>query len=333
MMFHPGTLALLVGSALTTSMLCYSACEGVRIIRGWDIHSGSEQQLELERRTYLVSMIMSYAMGFQVLSLFLFIYTADTLSPFFIGAMCAAGSLKINGFGYPTLIIKIAGCLLAGIWLIINTTDNKADDYPLIQIKYWLLLFIAPILIAETTLQGLYLLNLKPNIITSCCAVLFATDADTIVSDLVALPHALSQTIFFISALSVMTLGLYVCLKAQGAILFAIITLGHFLISIVALISFVSIYLYELPTHHCPFCLLHQEYGYVGYFLYAAILISTVTGIGTGVINPFRSISSLHQTIPRIQKKLALVSMLATAVFVTIIGNIILLSSLSMAEQ
>ena len=145
MIFHPGILALLLGSVLTSSMLCYCAYEGVRIIRNWDIRSGSERQLELERRTYLISTVMSYALGFQLLSLFLFIYTADTLSPLFVGAMCAAGSLKVNGFGYPALILKIVNFLLAGVWLIVNFTDNKARDYPLIRIKYWLLLFITPL--------------------------------------------------------------------------------------------------------------------------------------------------------------------------------------------
>jgi hypothetical protein len=331
MMFHPGILALLLGSGLTAGMLCYSAYEGVRIIREWDIRSGSEQQLEMERRTYLVSTVMSYAMGFQLLSLFLFIYTADSLSPLFVGAMCAAGSLKVNGFGYPTLIMKIVGCLLAGVWLIINAADNQALDYPLIRIKYWLLLFITPFIIVETTLQAIYLLSLKPNIITSCCAVLFNADSGTIMSDLLALPHALSLAIFFTSAPIAIGLGLYVYLKEKGAIPFAIATFCHFVISIVALISFISIYIYELPTHHCPFCLLHQEYGYVGYVMYAAILIGAVTGMGTGAINPFRSITTLRHIIPPMQRKLALVSIVATSVFVLITVVAIFISNLSMA--
>ena len=144
MKFHPGILALLMGSVLTTSMLGYAAYEGVRIIRGWDIKSGTERQLEFERKTYLVSTVMNYALGFQLLSLFLFIYTADTISPLFIGAMCAAGSLKVNGFGYPALILKIVSFLLAGLWLIVNFTDNKAHDYPLIRTKYWAAAFHCP---------------------------------------------------------------------------------------------------------------------------------------------------------------------------------------------
>ena len=331
MMFHPGILALLLGSILTTSMLCYAAYEGVRIIRGWDIASGSERQLELERRTYLVSTIINYVLGFQLLSLFLFIYTADTISPLFIGAMCAAGSLNVNGLGYPALILKIICFLLSGLWLIVNVTDNKAQDYPLIRTKYWLLLFIAPFLIAETVVQGGYLLGLKPNIITSCCGTLFTADADTVVSDLLSFPRTLSEAVFFISTPITVALGLYVFLKRKGAYLFSIASLIQFLVSIIALISFISIYFYELPTHHCPFCILQPEYGYVGYFLYLALLVGAVCGMGTGIIMPFRKIKSLQTVVPTVQKKLALIAILSNLVFLIISGGGILFSNLSMA--
>ncbi|MCD8478146.1 MAG: hypothetical protein LRY68_09925, partial [Sulfurospirillum sp.] len=36
--------------------------------------------------------------------------------------------------------------------------------------------------------------------------------------------------------------------------------------AIVSLILFFSTYVYELPTHHCPFCLLQSDYYGVGYF-------------------------------------------------------------------
>ncbi len=330
MMLQPGILALLLGSGLTSAMLCYSAYEGVRILRSWDLTSGSVRQLELERRTYLVSTIMAYVLGSQLLSLFLFIHTADTLSPLFVGAMCAAGSLKVNGFGYPTLLLKIVSCLLAGLWLIVNSTDNRAHDYPLIRTKYGLLLLITPVLLAETALQGAYLLGLKPNIITSCCAILFSTDANTVMADLLALPPSLAQGAFFASAAITVALGLSVYLGKKGARLFSMASLIHFVLSAIALISFISIYIYELPTHHCPFCILHQEYGYVGYLIYLAILVSAVSGMGTGIINPFQKIPSLHKVIPPLQKRLALISTLSTLVLVVITGYSILFSNLSM---
>ena len=330
MTFHPGILALLLGSGLTTAMLCSSAFTGARIIRHWDIGSGSEQQLDLERKTYLISTVMGYCMGFQILSLFLFIYTADTLSPLFIGAMCAAGSLKVNGFGYPTLLLKIVNCLLAGLWLIVNHTDNQAHDYPLIRTKYWWLLIISPFLVAETITQNAYFLSLKPNIITSCCGMLFSTDANTLLSDLLALPLSLSHTIFWISTLLAVASGLYVFLKTKGASLFFVASIVQGVVSINALFSFISIYFYELPTHHCPFCILHREYGYIGYLLYLLILVSTVSGMGTGILQRFRTISSLRDVIPRVQRRLALVAILAIAAFVVITGYGVMFSNLSM---
>ncbi len=330
MIFHPGIIALLLGSVLITSMLIYSAYEGVRILRNWNISSGSEQQLELERKTYLISTIMAYAMGFQLLSLFLFIFTADTLSSLFIGAMCAAGSLNVNGFGYPTLLLKIFNCLLAGLWLIVNYTDNKAYDYPLIRIKYTILLLISPFLLAEAIVQGAYLLQLKPDIITSCCSILFSTDADTVLTDIFILPLRVSQTVFLLSFTITLILGLRVYFRQRGAILFSIASLFHFIISIIALTSFISIYFYELPTHHCPFCILHQEYGYVGYFLYLAILAGGIFGLGSGVINPFSKTQSLLYIVPNLQKRLALISILSILTFAVISGYGILFSDLSM---
>ncbi len=331
MTFHPGIMALLLGSVLTTSMLCYCAYEGARIIRHWNIRSGSELQLALERRTYLISMVMSYALGFELLSLFLFIYTADSMSPLFVGAMCAAGSLNVNGFGYPALILKIVDFLFAGVWLIVNHTDNKASDYPLIKTKYGLLIFITPFLVAETLVQGAYLLSLKPDIITSCCGTIFTTDANTVMSGLIGLPRALSQTAFYVSTAVTISLGLVFYLKGKGGYFFSISALISFLISIVALISFISVYFYELPTHHCPFCILHPEYKYVGYLLYISLLAGAVSGLGVGAIMPFHNIKSLAEVLPRIQKRLALVSTLSFAAFMLISGYGIWFSHLSLA--
>lgn len=330
MLFHPGIMALLVGSALTASMLVYSAYQGLLILRGWDLQSGSEQQLDLERRTYLISTFMSYALGFELLSLFLFIYTADSLSPLFVGAMCAAGSLKVNGFGYPALVLKIAACLLAGLWLIVNHTDNKAYDYPLIRVKYRLLLLITPLLLAETIVQGLYLLALRPNIITSCCGVLFSSDGGNVMSDLLALPLPLSQALFFGSVAISLALGLLVYLKNRAILLFSVSALSQLIISVTALISFISIYFYELPTHHCPFCILHGEYYYIGYLLYGTLLIASISGIGTGAIHPFAKIASLNNVVPSLQRRLALISSMATSLFVLIAGCGIWSSNLSM---
>ena len=167
MIFHPVVIALYVSSILITFIILYSAYYAIQILRRWDIRSGSELQLTLERKTYLISSLLMYLFGFDLLSLFLYIFTADQLHTFFVGAMCAAGSLYVNAYGYPTLILKLVNFLLAGLWLILNYTDNRAYDYPLIKKKYGLLLILTPLILAEMVLQANYFLRLSPNIITS----------------------------------------------------------------------------------------------------------------------------------------------------------------------
>ncbi|KPK23737.1 MAG: hypothetical protein AMJ61_15220, partial [Desulfobacterales bacterium SG8_35_2] len=92
MLFHPGILALVSGSALVTLMMLYAAVLGARVIGRWDFQSSSAYQLSLERKTYLISTIMNYVLGFQIISALLFIYTVDDIHRLFVGAMCATGS-------------------------------------------------------------------------------------------------------------------------------------------------------------------------------------------------------------------------------------------------
>jgi hypothetical protein len=324
---QPAVIALFVGSILATYMVLYAAWYGVSILRNWDLQDGSELQLNLERKTYLISTIMSYAFVFQLLSLFLFIYTADRLSSIFVGAMCAAGTLNVNGFGYPTMLFKILNFLLGGVWLILNNTDNRAVDYPLIKIKYLFLLIITPFIFAEMIIQGTYFLNLKPDIITSCCGSLFSPESTGIGAGLTALPVIPMKIIFYSVMIITLISGFYFFLKSSAAngLFFSIMTLVAFVVSIAALISFISLYFYELPTHHCPFCILQKEYHYIGYLIYITILGGTVTGAGIGILMPFRQKESLYEIIPGIQKRLTIVTLILYFIFtVTTICAILL---------
>lgn len=330
MILHPAVIALLMSSFLTSAMILYSSYFGLEILRRWDIKSGSETQLNLERRTYLISTILGYAFGFQLLSLFLFIYTADNLHNIFVGAMCAAGTLNVNRYGYPALILKIINFLLAGVWLILNYTDNRAYDYPLIKKKYTLLIIIAPLILIETFLQSNYFFRLRADVITSCCGTLFSTDTRGITSEISALPSIPMKIAFYSSmALTFMT-GIYFYLKGKGGYIFSLVSFLTFLISAISLISFISLYFYELPTHHCPFCILQKEYGYIGYPLYIAMLGWGVSGLGIGILMPWRNIKSLKEIIPSVQKKLTLLALILCLIFTVLVTYKILFSDFTL---
>lgn len=318
MILSPAIMALVFGSLLLTFFALYSSWIGTQIILRWDISNGSERQLALERKTYLISTILAYLMGFELFSFFLYVYTADSLHEIFIGAMCAAGSLNAAAAGYPTLIFKIINVLACGIWLVLNHTDNQGYDYPLIKAKYKLLLVITASLTMESILQWQYFSSLKADVIASCCGTLFSENADNIVGDLASISSSAGKFVLMVGFLLMIRTGGYFLWTGKGARLFAWVSTGLFILAIVSIISFISVYFYELPTHHCPFCVLQADYHYIGYPLYLSILMGGIMGAGVGVLQRFQGTGSLLEIIPRAQKKLCWGTILSYTIFAAI---------------
>lgn len=318
MILNPAILALVGGSVVISFLLFYSAAYGFRIIRSWDLSSGSELQLSLEKKTYLISTMMAYALAFQGLSLFLFIYTADSLSSLFTGAMCAAGTLNANRYGYAVFLLKMLTFMLSGLWLVLNHADNSAYDYPLIRKKYLFLIIIMPVVVAEAIVQAVYFFGLEADVITSCCGSLFSSAEGADPSSVFDMPVRMSQYLFYLSGLSVIAPGIFFVRNARGAYFFSAAGLIWFLISAWSLMHFISLYIYELPTHHCPFCMLKREYGYTGYVYYLASLCGGIFSIGTGILQPFRNIGSLSVSVPRIQRRLAAAAVLCTVAYLAV---------------
>jgi hypothetical protein len=154
MIQHPGILALGLGSLLTAFLLLHAAWHGVGILRHWNLASGEERQLQLERRATLVSTLLGLVLPLQIVSLFLFVHTADALHGRLSGAMCAAGVLAANGFGLPALLLKLALALGAGLWLLLHHADRQAPDFPLVRVKAGLALALLPLALAEAAVQG-----------------------------------------------------------------------------------------------------------------------------------------------------------------------------------
>jgi len=318
MVLSPAIIALISGSWLISAFAVYASIIGIQILRRWDIQSGSEIQLALERKTYLISTILAYLFAFELFSLFLFTYTTDHLHAIFVGAMCAAGSLNVNAYGYPTLAVKIANFILCGIWLILNYTDNRAFDYPLVKTKYKFLLLITALLILETIWQTSYFILLRGNVITSCCGTLFSEDAQSVAGEIAALPSYITKILFYLSVALMLRTGIHFYVTGMAARIFASFSNWLLFFSLVSIISFISLHFYELPTHHCPFCLLHKEYHYIGFPLYLSLFGAGIMGSSVGVIDRLKGSPSLQEIVPVLQKRLCLSSMLCYLTFTVI---------------
>ena len=318
MVINPAIVALLVSSFIIAAMVLYASYFGLQIIRKWDIKSGSEFQLGLERKTYLISTIINYAFAFQLISLFLFIHTADDIHRLFAGAMCAAGTLNVNGYGYPSLILKIMSFLPAGVWLIINAADNRAHDYPLIRKKYIFLIAIAPVVLTEVFMQSMYFLSLRADVITSCCGSLFSSEKEGLFPELISLPPSIMMAVFYGTGAAVLISGGVVYDRGKGYSISATLSAIFFIVSSFSIFSFIAIYYYELPTHRCPFCILQREYGYIGYPLYLSLLVGTVCGVGSGILSFFVKTESLINIIPVLQKRLLIAALISFFIFIVI---------------
>lgn len=328
MLLTPAIVALQSVALSVTGAVLLASGFAWQILRHWDLNSGSELQIQLERRTYLISTLLGFALGAELLSLLLFVHTAESLSSQFVGAMCATGVLNVNAFGFPTLLLKIVVFFLGAMWLLLNRVDNQGYDYPLVRVKYGLLLAIAPLTIAELAVQTLYFLGLQPDVITSCCGSLFSADSQSVAADLAGLPSRPLLVLFYVLAGAILLTGLAFWRWPRLGLLFAGVTGLGFSVAIAAIIGFLSLYIYESPHHHCPFCLLKPGYGYVGYALYLPLFVATAAGLGAGAIAPFRTIASLKTVALHDSRQLTLWALLGFGLFYGLATVLILRSNL-----
>ena len=145
-------------------------------------------------------------------------------------------------------------------------------------------------------MQLKYFLNLRADVITSCCGSLFSEQGPTLASEASGM-EAKPAILLFYGALgaAVFANALHAGLRQRwSGIVAALASAAAFVAAIVGILSFVSLYVYEHPHHHCPFCLLKPEYGYQGYLLYVPLFVSTAAGLGAGILQPFARVGSLQ---------------------------------------
>lgn len=319
MILHPGILALLVGSSIVLAMLSVAGWTGLKILRHWDSSSSSELQLALERRTFLVSTLAGSALGFEVVAAFLFVFTVDDIHELFVGAMCATGSLNANPVGWKVLLVKLVILVAAPVWMAFNRFDQQAGNFPIVRAKYIGLLGLLPLVVADLALQIRYVAGLEPQIVTSCCGSLFSTGG-TVAGELASLPVGPTMLTFYTTVV-VFLLVAAACLILPWRSLRVILSAASLVllvVSLAAIVSFLSLYFYQLPTHHCPFDILQRGHLFVGYALYGSLFAGTCFGLLPGLFVPVWRIPGAFSTVRIAEARWLRWSMLSVAVFTAI---------------
>ncbi len=304
MVLSPPILALLCCSAVVCGLTIIATGAGLSVVVGWNHHSNNRRQLLRERRWFLVETSLRLILGLQLISLLVFLATADHLKTLFTGAMCAVGSLNASPFGMPALTLKTTAFVLCGLWLVTDRASPAAATVGLVRFKVGFVVVLAGVLVAENVLQIRYFADLDPEIITSCCATVFGSDTGGVAAGLASLPVGWSRLAFFGALAVTLAVGLWTIGRRRSTLLYSILAVILGLITTAAVITWIAPAYYELPTHHCPLCLLASEHGFVGYPLYLFLAIAVIAGAGSGLVHALRSID-IHRCI-RVNEELRL---------------------------
>jgi hypothetical protein len=332
MIFHHAILAVLLVGASALVGFVAATPHAIMVLRHWDTASGSARQLRLERQTTLVSAAVALMLAAEVAALLLFVFNADRMATMFVGAMCAVGTLQANAWGFPALYAQIVVFFAGSAWLTLNAVDSRCPDYPFTRAKQVLLLCIVPLLASSFALQSAYFLGLRADVITSCCGSLFSASSTTVAGELAgALTRWSPQwaiPTFFAGMAAVIAIAATVARRGRGGLLLGIGGIGGLALSLAAIVSFVSLYIYEDPRHHCPFCILKAEYSYQGYALYVSLFAATAASVGALALAPFSQRPGVRARVARATRTLAAVAGTLFLVFTLVVAWMIAKSGL-----
>jgi hypothetical protein len=248
------------------------------IIKNWDFNKTTNKQYKLEKTSYLVILIISFTLIVKIVLFPYFAYSLDNLSNIVPGAMCAAGIIGANEFGQINLTLKILILFFIGVWLIINSLDLKEKTYPFTKKKYFLYIFIFILSIVELFLDFSFLDNISTKEPVMCCSVIFGVNntGSKIPFDL-----SISNLLIVFYLLYILTTILSL---QKSSFLNLIINFMFLYIGYYAVTYFFSTYIYQLPTHQCPFCMLQKEYYFIGYFIWGTLFLGTFFGVSSFIL-------------------------------------------------
>ncbi|MCD6654525.1 MAG: YfhO family protein [Sulfurovum sp.] len=266
MIFSKSLVAFLFVEGTIGLLFIFSFYFAYMILTRWNFNSPSKLQYTLEKRDYFVSLILYFALTSKVILLPFFINLLNSLSEKLPGAMCAAGVVSANEYGQILLILKVVIIFVSGTWLILNAKDKLEVNLPYIKSRYYLYLALFFLIILELFVEYLYFTNISTEEVVLCCSAIYGANSGGL-----TLPLGLDIVGILYLFYATWVLLFLTYIKKYWFINTAA-NIMYLVLSFYALTYFFSTYVYELPTHKCPYCLFQKEYHYIGYLLWGSLI-------------------------------------------------------------
>ena len=279
MILAPEVLTLLILNGIFLLLATVAFILSVKIFLKWDINATSQAQYSLEKQSFLAATIIKYIFAIKLPLFLFFVFTLDKISALLTGAMCAAGVVDATDYGTYLLILKLVNLYMFGFWLTLHYLDIQNPNLPYTKIKFEFFILAFILFITEIVLEVLMFSNIDIDKMVSCCGTLYSAASTSAVGDILNIDTPLLLALFYGNFIAMVALYWF-----RVKYLFAVVNIAFIILALVSLISFFGTYIYELPTHHCPFCFLQSDYYYVGYLLYALLFIGTFYGMHLGIM-------------------------------------------------
>ncbi|MGD8228126.1 MAG: hypothetical protein PVH82_06895 [Desulfobacteraceae bacterium] len=242
----------------------------LRLALNWQRASTVEEKSEVEKKSHLVLLVAVVVLGIRLINWPMFYMTLQSFVPDIDGAMCIFGVTQVKRvLTGISEIIKPVAFFLVGAWLLIHILDQKTETSPLMGRKLLFLSATAAVVVAESLLDVVLMLQIAPGTLVSCC---------TTVTDILDRPTRLvPQSTLGTGYASILGYGYYVSnivlililavfmwrLKPKSyprwqrpvlgcLFLFAILNGALFLLTQIEVHAPKTM---GLPYHHCLYCL------------------------------------------------------------------------------
>ncbi len=279
MILTPEVLAILIINTTLAFFAFIAFILSVKIYLNWDLESSSTLQYKLEKQSYLTATIIKYIFIVKVPLFLFFIFTLDKISNILIGAMCGAGVVDATEYGTYLFVLKIINLYIFAYWLALNSEDIKHENQPYTKQKFGMFIIFFLFFMVEVVLEGVMFSAIDVKEMVDCCGTIYSTSSTTYIADILKLSPYIIVGIFYTNFLLII---LFYFLKRKY--IFSFLNLIFIITSLISLIAFFGTYIYQLPTHHCPFCFLQKDYNYVGYIIYIFLFVGTFFGMITGFV-------------------------------------------------
>jgi len=279
MFLTPEIIAIYMLNVIFLLLASFAFIISLKIVRYWDMSSTSKLQYDLEKKAILAATIIKYIFILKIPLFLFFIFTNDKISGVITGAMCAAGVVNSVGFGFKLFVFKILNLFVFGFWIALHVKDMKDEKLRFTKLKFSIFLVAFVLLVIEIIYEISFFSSLEVDKIVSCCGTLFSLASSSSFSLLFHIPNPVTVALFYLSFVALIFVGFL-----KNELLFFLANIAFFIISIFSLILFFGTYIYELPTHNCPYCFLQKEYYYVGYLLYATLFLGVFSGLSGTIL-------------------------------------------------